>query len=111
MTETDDDVMLDVKAAARFIGVAVASLAKMRCLGGSPSYFKVGRKVVYRRSDLTAWLEKRRVRNTTDAANSVPCSLTDPSVTACLSKTCKTADGTAVIEDRRTRWRREFGVP
>ena len=73
----NDDAMLDVQAAARFTGVAVATLAKMRCMGGGPLFLKLGRRVVYRRSDLIAWLNARRVANTTEAARSVPRRLTD----------------------------------
>jgi len=74
---TDDDLMLDVQAAARFTGIAVATLAKMRCIGGGPLFVKLGRRVVYRRSDVIAWLDARRVKNTTEAAHSVPRRLTD----------------------------------
>jgi len=74
---TDDDLMLDVQAAARFTGIAVATLAKMRCMGGGPLFVKLGRRVVYRRSDVIAWLDARRVKNTTEAAHSVPRRLTD----------------------------------
>jgi hypothetical protein len=73
----DDHVMLDAQAAARFTGVAVSTLAKMRCLGGSPMFVKAGRKVLYKRSDLIEWLNTRRVRNTTEAALSLPPRLTD----------------------------------
>jgi hypothetical protein len=73
---TDDDLMLDVQAAARFIGIAVATLAKMRCMGGGPLFVKLGRRVLYRRSDLIAWLNARLVRNTSEA-QSVPRRLTD----------------------------------
>jgi hypothetical protein len=75
--EIDDNTLLDAPAAARFVGVAVATLAKMRCAGGSPIFIKAGRKVLYRRSDLIAWLNARRVRNTTEAAYTVPRRLTD----------------------------------
>ena len=74
---TDDDLMFDVQAAARFTGIAVATLAKMRCMGGGPLFVKLGRRVVYRRSDVIAWLDARRVKNTTEAAHSVPRRLTD----------------------------------
>ena len=74
---TDDDLMLDVQAAARFTGIAVATLAKMRCIGGGPLFVKLGRRVVYRRSDVIAWLDARRVKNTSEAAHSVPRRLTD----------------------------------
>jgi hypothetical protein len=63
---TDDHVMLDAPAAARFTGVAIATLAKMRCMGGSPPYTKAGRKILYDRRDLVAWLNAGRVRNTAE---------------------------------------------
>jgi hypothetical protein len=68
MSEPNNDALFDARAAARFIGLAVATLAKLRCIGGGPAYFKLGRKVLYRRSDLAAWLNARRVSNTTEAA-------------------------------------------
>jgi Helix-turn-helix domain len=77
MTDNDDELMLDVQAAARFTGIALATLAKMRCMGGGPPFVKAGRRVLYRRGDVIAWLNARRVRNTTEAAHSVPRRLTD----------------------------------
>jgi hypothetical protein len=76
MAEIDDDAMLDAQAAERLIGLRMATLAKMRCMGGGPPFVKAGRRVLYRRSDLIAWLNARRVRNTTEA-QSVPRRLTD----------------------------------
>jgi Helix-turn-helix domain len=77
MTEIDDDAMLDAKAAERLIGLRKATLAKMRCVGGGPPFVKAGRRVLYRRVDLITWLNARRVRNTTEAAHTVPRRLTD----------------------------------
>jgi|SRR3954451_18791031 hypothetical protein len=77
MAEPNDDDILDAPAAAKFLGVAVATLAKMRCLGGSPAFIKAGRKVLYRRRDLVDWLNARLVRNTTEASQLVPCRITD----------------------------------
>jgi hypothetical protein len=77
MSETDNEAVFDAVAAATFTGLAVATLAKLRCIGGGPEYFKLGRKVVYRRSDLANWLNARRVANTTEAAISLPRRLTD----------------------------------
>lgn len=67
MSEQNDDPVLDAISAATFIGLAAPTLAKMRCLGGGPQYIKMGRKIGYRRSDLSAWLSARRVNNTTEA--------------------------------------------
>lgn len=59
--------MLLTKDAAAYIGLAQQTLAKMRWSGDSPPYFKVGRQVVYDRTDLDAWLSARRRRSTTDS--------------------------------------------
>ena len=77
MAEIDDDAMLDAQAAERLIGLRKATLAKMRCAGGGPPFVKAGRRVLYRRADIKAWLDARRVKNTTEAAHSVPRRLTD----------------------------------
>ena len=58
---------LGAAAAARHLGIAVATAAKLRCRGGGPPFHKLGRKIVYSRADLDAWLRVRRVRNTIDA--------------------------------------------
>ena len=71
MTERNTD-MMNAAMAAVFTGLAVATLAKLRCLGGGPPYLKLGRKVVYRRADLADWLGARRVANTTQAALRLP---------------------------------------
>ena len=75
MTALDDDRVLDAKAAACFLGIAVATLAKMRCKGGSPAFIKAGRKVLYLKQDLISWQNARRVSNSTQAL-SVPRRLT-----------------------------------
>lgn len=67
-TELDSGAALPPKEAARYLGVAPASLAKMRCWGGGPEYLKLGRKVAYERPALDSWREQRRVKNTSDAA-------------------------------------------
>jgi hypothetical protein len=62
--ETDDDDFLDVRGAsdyARSLGFRIApkSLNKLRSLGGGPSFRRFGRRVLYRRSTLRAWLMTR----------------------------------------------------
>jgi len=79
---TDDDTTLNVQAAARLIGLSVATLAKMRCAGGGPPFLKLGRRVLYDRADIKAWLDARRVRNTTEAVHAVPCRLTNNSASS-----------------------------
>lgn len=62
--------------AARYLGLAVSTLAKMRCWGGSPTFVRLGRKIGYQRDDLDKWLAARRATNTADAAQRLPPTLT-----------------------------------
>ena len=61
-----DDAMLAAADAAKYLGLALQTLAKMRLSGGSPAYFKLGRRVLYKRADLDAWVAARRRRSTSD---------------------------------------------
>ena len=40
-------------------GVAVQTLARLRCQGGGPFFCKFGRNVLYRPTDLDAWLSSK----------------------------------------------------
>lgn len=53
--------------AARVLGLSESTLAKMRLNGNGPIYCKLGRRVVYRSSDLEQWLQSRTTRDTSDA--------------------------------------------
>ena len=46
------------REAARYLGLAESTLAKLRMRGrsGGPGFCRVGGAVIYRRSDLDAWL-------------------------------------------------------
>jgi Helix-turn-helix domain len=77
MSERENADIMDAATAAVFTGLAVATLAKLRCRGGGPPYLKLGRKVVYRRADLADWLSARRVANTAQAALCLPGRLTE----------------------------------
>ena len=72
--------ILPPPAAAEYLGLSESMIAKMRCLGGGPAYFKLGRAVRYRRDDLDEWLSARRVRHSSDAARLPPrlCSTPSP---------------------------------
>jgi hypothetical protein len=41
--------------------LSIGSLANMRCRKEGPRYFKLNKKVLYRRSDLEAWLGSQPV--------------------------------------------------
>jgi predicted DNA-binding transcriptional regulator AlpA len=63
------DVMkvVPARAAAKLVGLSESTLAKMRLNGNGPIYCKLGRRVVYRVTDLEQWLESRTARDTSDA--------------------------------------------
>ena len=75
-TMIDIPGVLPASDAARFLGLSQSTLAKLRLSGNGPIYCKLGRRVVYRREDLAAWLESRVAHNTTDADARLPKSLT-----------------------------------
>jgi excisionase family DNA binding protein len=58
--------MLIAEDAAEYLGLAPQTLAKLRWSGDSPPYFKVGRRVLYEREELDAWLAQRKRRSTSD---------------------------------------------
>ncbi len=81
----DSDEKLPPRDAARHLGLAPATLAKMRCVGGSPTFLRLGRKIMYVRADLDAWLAARRVRHTSEG-DKLPRRLTDEPAAACTDE-------------------------
>jgi len=61
------DILLTRPDAARRIGLAPATLAKLAVFGGGPPMVKLGRSVRYRAADLDAWLDGRTATSTIDA--------------------------------------------
>ena len=53
------DGRLDAKNAATYLGLAVKTLAMMRCYGTGPAFVKRGR-IFYFRDDLDAWVRAGR---------------------------------------------------
>ena len=64
----EDDFVgaLDTKSAAKMLGLAAATLEKMRIRGGGPFYYKLSRAVRYDPRDIAAWRSARRVASTSD---------------------------------------------
>lgn len=58
--------MLMAKDAAHYMGLAPQTLAKMRFSGDSPPFYKLGRRVLYKRGELDLWVASRRRRSTSD---------------------------------------------
>ena len=55
------DRLLTVRQTAEKLNLQPHTLNVWRCEGQGPPYHKIGRSIRYRASDLTAWLETRRV--------------------------------------------------
>lgn len=52
--------------AAAVLGLSVHTLATMRVRGGGPTFYKLGRAVAYRLTDLMDWFNARARRSTSD---------------------------------------------
>jgi Helix-turn-helix domain len=57
---------LSVREAARYTGLSVAFLNRLRSTGGGSRFFKIGARVVYSIADLDDWLERHRRTSTSD---------------------------------------------
>ncbi len=61
------DRLFTVQEAARYLRYSVHSLQRWRRVGDGPAYIKPhGRKVLYRKSDLNAWINKCDAMSQTD---------------------------------------------
>jgi predicted DNA-binding transcriptional regulator AlpA len=59
--------LLDVRAAAAWLGLSKSTLDKMRCYGVGPRFIRAtGKAVRYDPADLAAFAEGRRQQSTTD---------------------------------------------
>ena len=57
---------LDCKQVAEILHVSEASLAQQRYRGFGPRFIKVGRRVIYRRADVEAYLDANTLQRTDD---------------------------------------------
>ncbi len=69
MTQEQSPV-LNTEQAARYVGLSPSTMAKLRMRGGNVPHIKIGRRCLYRREDLDAWLEANRRTSTSDAGDS-----------------------------------------
>ena len=60
------DAWTDTAGAAIYSRHAESTLEKLRCFGGGPRFSKRGRKVLYRLSDIDAWLSETMVNSTSE---------------------------------------------
>lgn len=62
----DLDEGLDTAQAARVLGIGKHTLAKTRLTGSGPTHCKIGKRVIYRRADLMAFIDANKRRSTSD---------------------------------------------
>jgi hypothetical protein len=60
------DEMLPPAEVAKIFHTTEASLAQMRYRGHGPKFIKVGARILYRRSDIRAYLDANTVQSTAD---------------------------------------------
>ncbi len=58
--------LLTITEAAELLRAPVATLRYWRHLGTGPRSFRLGRRVLYRRDDLHAWINAQHGQNTAD---------------------------------------------
>lgn len=58
--------IFDTPAAAAYLHLSTQYLEKMRVVGGSPAFLKIGKAVRYRRIDLDRWLDEKVRTSTSD---------------------------------------------
>ena len=68
MEENSYKGALPVREAAKYLGLSISTLNKLRCTGGGPAFLKLGRAVRYTPDDLQDWLDSQRVRSTSEIA-------------------------------------------
>lgn len=59
-----ENPFLTVDEAADLLRLSPRSLEGFRYRGGGPRYSKAGRRVLYRRTDIEAWIERQARDNT-----------------------------------------------
>jgi Helix-turn-helix domain len=59
---------LNVIEAANYVGLSRSFLNKRRVYSGGPLYLKVGKRVIYDKLDLDAWLQDKKIANTSQTA-------------------------------------------
>jgi len=63
-THEGHDVLLTAQQAGELLRLAPQTLAIYRCKGGGPVFQRIGRRVMYRRRAIDAWLKEREFPHT-----------------------------------------------
>ncbi len=69
-TDDDDDKLLTAVDLERLTGTPKSTFRYWATIGQGPASFKIGRRRVWKRSSVTAWLAEQERRTSTDNAAS-----------------------------------------
>ena len=58
------DPLMTVKETAAYLCVSKSFLDKARLTGDGPAFIRIGRKILYRKSVVDAWLQQRQFAST-----------------------------------------------
>jgi predicted DNA-binding transcriptional regulator AlpA len=61
--------LLSIDEVATATGLSGSTLAKRRCSGTGPVFYKIGRQIKYDRPDVESWIASRRRQCTWQPAN------------------------------------------
>lgn len=68
---TTDAALLRPSVVAQRLSITSQRLARLRLEGGGPAFIKIGRSVLYAKTDLDAWLDKTRRVSTSDVGTGI----------------------------------------
>lgn len=54
-----EKIFRQAQTSVYLVGLAPRTLAKLRCVGGGPSFRRFGRRIVYERGELARWARSR----------------------------------------------------
>ena len=57
----EKDKLMTPRQLAQYLESSISALSQYRALGTGPEYFKIGKMVRYRKSDVNQWLEQQRI--------------------------------------------------
>jgi predicted DNA-binding transcriptional regulator AlpA len=59
MSDVQETPLLNIEQASKYIHLSTATLARMRKDNSGPAYVKLGARVLYRKTDLDAFIESK----------------------------------------------------
>jgi len=60
LLRAEGDQWLCTKEVAAYTGLSASFFEQRRIYGGGPTFYRIGRKILYKKQDVDLWLEARR---------------------------------------------------